>query len=239
MTDPRSTDSDDAFFEALAGRGSPDPGAHALRKALLDEARCIEDVLANASTQATPEQLAQRERIKAMLIAEGVFNPAAASPAAAPHPQRAEGEPERSTARGSSRPVSRPVESIVSRLSAWLKTLSSPQMVGVAASMLLGVLVVLNLSSTKDLPGEDDVMRGAPSLSVSVADPETFSAQLADRINALGGEAVLVQINANKWSVSVSVNKPESLKAVGAYLRENGFAVSDTPPYELSVTKKP
>jgi hypothetical protein len=35
--------------------------------------------------------------------------------------------------------------------------LSSPQMVGGRP----GVLVVLNLSSTKDLPGEDDVMRGA------------------------------------------------------------------------------
>jgi hypothetical protein len=48
---------------------------------------------------------------------------------------------------------------------------------------------------------------------------ETFS-QLAERINALGARLCIA---ANKWSVSVSVNKPESLKAVGAYLRENGL----------------
>jgi hypothetical protein len=235
MADQPSSDPDDAFFEALAGRQSGGSGADALRVALLEEARTVEEASTTPFVQPTQAQLALRARIKAKLVADGTLPAGQAAPDAAastaPKELRWPREADRTPT-----PMTRPAaEGVISRLVAWLSTWSMPQMAGLAASMLLGTVLVLNLGKMDDGSDRGDVMRGGKNLSISVADPGATAASLASGVQALGGEATVVQINDKQWDLSVAVDKPESNASVRAFLREKGFPVGDLPPYELSV----
>lgn len=238
MSDQRLADPDEEFFEALAGRKPGHLGADALRVALLDEARVVEEASAATPVQPTQAQRDLRDGIKARMLAEGIITDTTAR--AEPAEQAAQ------TARPSTQDVAsmpkgarvREEPSVLSRFGAWLSTWSMPQVAGLAASMVLGVLVVLNLSGTDEDSGGGDVMRGGSGLSVSVEDPGTFAAQLVERVNALGGEATLVQINDKQWALSVTVTKQELVAPIRSFLREKGLPVPDLPPYELTVLAK-
>lgn len=229
MTDQQVSDADEVFFEALAGRAQGVSGADAMRTALREEAATVEEASSGESAEPTPEQAVLRERIKAKLIAEGAFNGQLASTgreALADRPMLP-------------KPISHPRQAkdgAIARFFSWLSSFTGPQMAGLAASMMLGVLVVMNMSAN-DQAKHEDVMRGAASLSVSVADPARDGAQLVERINALGGEAMLVQLNDKEWALSVSVPKSESIKPVRALLQKNGFRVEGLPPYDLILRK--
>lgn len=229
MTDQQVSDADEMFFEALAGRAQGAPGADAVRTALREEAATVQEASSGGHAEATPEQAALREQIKAKLIAEGAFNgqlSSAGGNAVAKQPLVA-------------KPISRPRQAddgAVARFFSWLSSFTGPQMAGLAASMMLGVLVVMNMSAI-DQAKQEDVVRGAASLSVSVADPARDGAQLVERINALGGEAMLVQLNDKEWALSVSVPKSESIKPVQALLQKGGFQVEGLPPYDLILRK--
>ena len=127
--------------------------------------------------------------------------------------------------------------SVMARFLGWLALLTAPQMAGLAASVVLGVLVVMNMSSIEQ-PKQEDVLRGSTTLSVSVADPAHAGAELAERIKGLGGEAVLVQLNDKEWALSVSVPRSDSIKPVQALLIERGFSVDGLPPYDLIIRKQ-
>lgn len=229
MTDRPVTDGDDVFFEALAGRTQGVPGADAMRAALLEETATIQEASSGGCTEPAPEQAALRERIKAKLIAEGAFNGEMASAgreALADRPMLPN-------------PIRQPMKTeggAIARFFSWLSSFSGPQMAGLAASMMLGVLVVMNMSSIDQVKNED-VVRGAAPLSVAVSDPARDGAQLVERINGLGGEAMLVQLNDEEWALSVAVPKTEAIKPVQTLLQKNGFQVDGLPPYDLVLRK--
>lgn len=225
MTDQQVSDADEVFFEALAGRAQGVSGADAMRTALREEAATVQEASSGGSAEPTPEQAALRERIKANLIAEGAFNGQLASAGREPLADRPM----------LPKPISYPrkaEDGATARFFSWLTSFTGPQMAGLAASMMLGVLVVMNMSAN-DQAKQEDVIRGAASLSVAVADPAHDGAQLVERINALGGEAMLVQLNDKEWALSVAIPKPESIKPVQALLQKNGFQVDGLPPYDL------
>lgn len=229
MADKTVSDFDELFFEALAGRGNGVPGADAMRTALLEEAAAVHAAASGTRAEPTPEQAALRERIKAKLTVEGAFNGQLASAGRetlADRPMLA-------------KPISQPRQAedgAIARFFSWLSSFTGPQMAGLAAGMMLGVLVVMNMSAI-DQAKQEDAMRGAASLSVSVADPARDGAQLVERINALGGEAMLVQLNDKEWALSVAIQKPELIKPVQAMLQKSGFRVEGLPPYDLILRK--
>lgn len=229
MVDQRVSDPHEMFFEALAGRAQGQAGPDAMRTALLEEAATVQAASSGEATEPTSEQAALRERVKARLIAEGAFNgqlasagrDAVAAPPVLPkpisHPRKAE-------------------DGAFAQFLRWLSSFTAPQMAGLAASVMLGVLVMMNISAN-DQAKNDDVIRGAASLSVSVADPARDGAQLVERINALGGEASLVQLNDKEWALAVAIQKSDSSKPVQILLQEIGFQVKGPPPYHLILRK--
>jgi hypothetical protein len=229
MTDQQVSDADEVFFEALAGRAQGVPGADAVRTALREEAATVQEASSGGSAEPTPQQAALRERIKAKLIAEGAFNGQLASTGREAFADRP------MLAKTTSRPR-QAEDGAIARFFSWLSSFTGPQMAGLAASMMLGVLVVMNMSAN-DQANQEDVTRGAASLSVSVADPARDGAQLVERINALGGEAMLVQLNDKEWALSVAIQKPDSIKPVQALLQKSGFQVEGLPPYDLILRK--
>lgn len=237
MTDHRSTDPDEEFFEALAGRRMGDAGAESLRAALLEEARIIEEAASAPLTQPTPIQLELRARIKAELLANGTFLDASAN---LPPSDQAAHTVEQQAVTGFGRSRGRPVPQApgaLSRLTTWLSTWTIPQMSGLAASVLLGVVVVMNVGGLHGDDDQGDVLRGGASLSVAVPDPARVAETLAARVQDLGGSATVVQMNDMQWNLLIEVETAEAIAPVRTFLRKEGFPVGEMPPYELSVMR--
>lgn len=238
MTEHPSSD-DDAFFEALAGRGTGHAGASALRAALRHEAEVIQLAESATTTPPTPDQVLARQRIRDALVAEGLLpreGEAPAGPASSHQTARAD---QRS---GGAPPASRgrPPASSASVLANWLdwfRSWSAPQLAGLAASVVLGAVVLVRLGGTGDQFEPEDAMRGGQRPSLSVANPAAFGEALVGRINAEGGEATLVQLSDAAWVLSVNASGDAVLPKVQALLKQAGFTVSGLPPYEFRLLR--
>jgi len=236
MTEQPSSD-DDAFFEALAGRGTGNAGASALRAALLSEAEVVRLAELAASTQSTPEQTIVRQRIRDALVAEGLL----------PHGDEAAETRSKSgqamssvdlrsgTTRAASAGRSR-AASVLTNLLERFRSWSVPQLAGLAASCMLGAVVLVRLGGG-GAPEAEDAMRGGQVRSVHVANPAQFGGDLAARINAAGGEATLVQLSETAWMLSVNTSRDAALPAVQALLRQAGVDPNGPPPYEVQLLR--
>lgn len=213
MTVPDDQDNTEAerFFETLAGRNDEHPGARRLREAIVAETAIVREAEAAAASM-TAEQRAGMETVRQRLIAAGVF---AEMPA----------------------PKSTSPMGATGRLGNWLFG-SGMRTMAFAASVLLVSLVALRVVMVEPPESMQETYRGAEESVIVAADPQDAALRLAARIEAAGGQAIAVQINATTWAVSVEVEDISHLEGVKEVLRETGIKTEGAPPYRVKVLSK-
>jgi hypothetical protein len=116
------------------------------------------------------------------------------------------------------------------RLRTWLFG-SSMRLAAVAATVVVAVALVLQLTPRD----ESGVIRGGATPAITVAEPAARVAELQSALRAAGAAVVAVQLSEREWSLSVEVPDASKLTAVQQVLRDAGFALRGSPPYELAV----
>lgn len=229
MTEQPSSD-DDAFFEALAGRGTGHAGASSLRAALRNEAEAIQLAELATTTSPTPEKLLVRQRIREALVTKGLLPHEGDAATGVPNGDQVGRADLRSGATASP-------ASVLANVLDWLRSWSAPKLAGMAASVVLGAVVLVRTGGLGDQPEPNDAMRGRQLPTLSLANPAEFGAGLVERINAAGGEATLVQLSDTAWVLSVNASGDAVLPKVEALLKQSGFSVTGSPPYELKLLR--
>lgn len=211
IPDDRDMADAERFFETLAGRNDEHAGARRLREAIAAEAAIVREA-ETAAAPMTAEQRAGMEVVRQRLIAAGVF---VEKPAPKP-----------------SSPIS-----VAGRLGNWLFG-SGMRTMAFAASILLVSLIALRVVMVEPPESMQETYRGAGESVIVAADPQDAAARLTARIEAAGGEVVVVQINATTWAVSVEVENVSRLEDVKQVLRDSGLKTEGQPPYRLEVRSK-
>lgn len=211
---PTERETDD-YFEALAGRAPHGSGADALRDALLAEARTLREAEAARAEDLGVAERAEMDGIKRRLIAAGAFR--ASVPVQPPHPW------------------TRWIGGLFKGLfdSNWQRPLA------VAAGLVVATVIVLRLDPGLDADDPSTTLRGPAVSEIEAADAAARSAELERLLVQAGAEVVRVPIDDKRWALQVDVPDAAALPAVQALLREAGFRVEGTPPYELGIRTQP
>lgn len=219
-------DDGETFFEALAGRGDGYPGARALREAIQAEARTLREAESARSEELSDAERARMDTIKQRLIEAGVFRKIAGSVDRQPPAPSASSTPARQ-------------RSLWDGLRELLFGGTWQRPLALAASLLLATVLVLHMG----LPQRDeapDVMRGEPHPAIETPAPAEAVRRLKAELTAVGAEVVSVQINDGEWALEVSVPDASNVTATQRILRDAGFRLDGSPPYQLVIrTLKP
>lgn len=234
-------DQAEAFFEALAGRGQPTPGADQMRSVVLADAQSTRAVVL-AAEDAT---LSARDlETLAQLTREGVFKAAPASHSASADAAAASPSATAASPAGAS-PSATPVASTTdSWLQRWREQLSRLLAIpaalpsALAACGVVACLMVMMPTHNNGLGTPDETLRGDAPKSLSVDDPAALAQSLVTQIRALGGAARLVQINDTQWELQVSAPTPDQAKAVIALLQAQGIQGVDRLPADITLQKR-
>ncbi len=203
---------DDAYFEALAGRAKGGDGAVALRTALLNEQ-------AAEHAPGAPVSGAEQRRdaaILAQLRSEGIFFTAQAAVRS------------NQTWPGFGAWLKRALR--------WLDPLAWPQRTALAAGVAFMALTLVYRPWEPALD-EPQILRGRAhaSFSVEVQQPALFARQLEEELKTLGVQPLVVQINEMQWSMTVPPPDSKNEAALAAVLQRYGFKDAKQAPYELTI----
>lgn len=218
---PEFTDSDQAWFDALTGQPAPDakPTAaregHALRTAL--EQRRHEMASSpelDAATSDAAMQL-QLQRLRQRARAEGVLDAPPGAPASAPH-----------DAAAAPSTVPEPPKANVVEFPWWRRRKAA---LGLAASVLMAALVVLQTSERADYPPPNEVLGADGLQQLRAPRPRQAAEQLGDRLRQAGlrpglyqrGKTYIVDITllASEMQVAEPAFMPLGIKPAAGFNR--------------------
>ena len=218
---------DEAFYEALAGRGAPHAGARALRDALVAEARTVEAADLATSADIPAGDRAQLDAVRARLVACGAL--AAATSAEEPRPHPAPAVP----ASGGARVGTVSAKHLFGMLNEWLAA-GWQKPLALACGLLLGTFVVLQMVEPPESP---DVLRGDGMLVHVAPDPGAAALRLTNRLTAAGGTVVMVQVNQDEWALQVDADRPDLVAPLRQAMAQEGLSTATPPPFKIEVRK--
>lgn len=204
------------FLERLAGKpladGSPPhPGLMVLRDALRAQAETE-----RAAESATEADLTAEEKACMLVIKQHLIDRELLGAPVTKLPERV-----------------KPRSSLLQRLKETVFGSGWRGPVAVAASLMLTTLVVLEIALPP--PEEKDIVRGAATPVIFASDPAAAAEAIAAPLREAGAEVSIVQINANKWSVTVEAPQSVDPVAIQKILKGAGVPVEGPPPYKLSI----
>lgn len=213
---PDDTESDD-FFDALSGRRpngekSPNPGAQAMRAALLAQAQTVREAHAAQASDLSDQEAAQMAELKQRLVQQGVLPPPRNQPSKARPPQQK-----------------------------WWRALADtllggvwPRSMAMAASLVLVSAVVVRLAF---VPTTDpDVERGRSDTPELISPrPDQAAELLTAKLTAAGADVLLVQTNEQEWTLRITVPRSANSAAIVKVLGEAGIKVTGPGPYRVLV----
>lgn len=212
--DPRS-DADEQFFEVAAGRQRGQPGAEALREALLAEARTVKEAEAASTDTLTASERAQMESLRSKVLEAGGF------------------EPQRRSSRASSHGANR-FRELLAEIGRWVLGDSMLRPAALAAALFLMTAVVWQAYQPM---GDDEAegMRGGPSHALVVADAAESARTLKARLAALGAEVENIQLSSSAWMLRIDVPTGVDPEPIKRALADLGLDIREAPPFEITV----
>lgn len=193
------------FFEILAGHGKGHPTAEALREALQDEAKTIQEAKTAKLEKLPDDEIARLAAVKKQLIDAGVFA------------KRSGGE-----------------NSWLSRFFDQFKSNFVSQNWGAGLAVTASVLIVSTILLQQPNPINDvgpDTMRGNGDLTILSSQPAKTVEELKGKLINAGAEVVVAQINDNEWTLEIGVADKSKADAVKQLLADAGVKVTGLPPY--------
>lgn len=214
---PDDTESDN-FLNALAGRRpngekGPNPGAQAMRAALLAQAQTVREAHAAQASDLSDQEAAQMAELKQRLVQQGVLPPPRNQPSKARPPQQIK----------------------------WWRALTDtllgggwPRSMAMAASVVLVSVVVLRLAF---VPTTDpDIERGRSDTPELISPrPDQAAEVLTAKLTAAGADVLLVQTNEQEWALRITVPRSANGAAIVKVLGDAGIKVSGAGPYRVLV----
>lgn len=206
-----SPDKEHNFFEILAGHGKGHTTAEAMRDALQDEAKTIQEAESTQTEKLPDYEIARLDALKKQLIEIGIFKkPTNTQP------------------------------SWLSQLFDQFKPgfVSQNWTTGFAVTACILVVSTIILQQPKtDIGFDPEAIRGTNGMVITSNQLDETVEKLKATLTNAGAEIVVAQINDTEWTLEISIPDKAKIEGVKGLLAEAGVKVNGEPPYQVSVKK--